>query len=272
MERFRLKNVIILILVLVNVFLLSSLAIRQAERTHARSRTLDELAALCSSDSIQLKTTLPNSMPPIGKTLARSSAVDEALAISVLGKDAALTDEGGGISTGSTAAGQAFFRADGTFTITGKLADGDVEDFCRKFCRSNGYKDFSVNANSESAGNAARIFATAVQYFEGNPVANATVEFMVQNDILISISGTHLPDTGAETTGTGSMTAATALSRFLNARLESGAVVSEITDIYPCYELQSTTASPMSLSPAWCIVTDTADYYVNSLTGAVSHS
>ena len=52
--------------------------------------------------------------------------------------------------------------------------------------------------------------------------------------------------------------------------VQSGAVVTAVTDLYICYELQSTTATPMALVPAWCVSTDTADYYVNCYTGAVS--
>ena len=45
---------------------------------------------------------------------------------------------------------------------------------------------------------------------------------------------------------------------------------SSVAEMYLCYELQSSTAAPMSLVPAWCIVTDTVNYYVNCASGAVS--
>ena len=48
--------------------------------------------------------------------------------------------------------------------------------------------------------------------------------------------------------------------------------MSSVSKVYLCYELQSSTANPMLLTPSWCIVTDTANFYVNCLTGAVSHS
>ena len=52
--------------------------------------------------------------------------------------------------------------------------------------------------------------------------------------------------------------------------VKAGAVVTSVTDMYLCYELQSTSTAPMVLAPAWCVVTDTAKYYVNCFTGAVS--
>ena len=52
-------------------------------------------------------------------------------------------------------------------------------------------------------------------------------------------------------------------------RRESAAVASTVTDDRLCYELQTAGAS-MSLDPAWRIVTDTEDYFVNCFTGAVT--
>lgn len=69
--------------------------------------------------------------------------------------------------------------------------------------------------------------------------------------------------------GTVPLSALDALNAFLGT-VQSGAVVTAVTDLYLCYELQSTTATPMALVPAWCVSTDTADYYVNCYTGAVS--
>ena len=67
----------------------------------------------------------------------------------------------------------------------------------------------------------------------------------------------------------GLLSALGALNAFLGT-VQSGAVVTAVTDLYLCYELQSTIATPMALVPAWCVVTDTASYYVNCYAGAVS--
>ena len=86
---------------------------------------------------------------------------------------------------------------------------------------------------------------------------------------MVSVSGTHLPQAGQTAGGNGALSALGALNAFLST-VQSGAVVTAVTDLYLCYELQSTTATPMALVPAWCIVTDTSDYYVNCSTGSVS--
>ena len=264
MERSRLKDIVILILLLVNGFLLASVLLRQSGEQSLRARTEADLSALCEADGIHLDAELPAGSSPAGKVLRRSMEEDRTLAVSVLGSGLSVSDEGGGICACSSDAGQAFFRANGSFDITGHLRSGDAEAFCRKFCKDNGYRDLVFAEDGGSA--------SAVQYCENYPVANALVTFLLENGTLLSVSGTHLPSAASLSPEEGSMTAATALTRFLEARRASGAVVSRISDIYPCYQLQSTTAVPMSLIPAWCIVTDTSVYYVNCLTGEVSHS
>ena len=63
---------------------------------------------------------------------------------------------------------------------------------------------------------------------------------------------------------------AAALTAFQKMRRERQAAVSSVTEVTPCYELQSATSAAMSLVPAWCITTDTGMYYVNCISGAVS--
>ena len=86
---------------------------------------------------------------------------------------------------------------------------------------------------------------------------------------MVSVSGTHLPQEGQASGSGNALSALAALNEVLST-IRSGAVVTAVTDLYLCYELQSTTATPMALVPAWCVVTDTASYYVNCFTGEVS--
>ena len=111
---------------------------------------------------------------------------------------------------------------------------------------------------------------TAVRQFGGLPVFNASITFTLNRNVLVSVSGTLLPETFTVTEDTVPLSALAALTAFQLQVRETGAVATSITDLYLCYELQSTAASPMSLVPAWCLVTDTVKYYVNCFTGAVS--
>lgn len=265
MERSRLKNIIILILVLVNCFLLASLGLRRSAADSARRRTVGELTALFAEDGVTLDgSAVSNETPQPGGILARSASTDAAVAAFLLGDGAQMTDEGGGVQTYVSPTGRATFRSGGSFDATGTLGTGSSpEGFCRKFCKAFRYEELTV---SFSAGSGS---AEAVQYFSGSPVVNASITFQAENGRLVSVSGIHLPDT-LTGDGGGTMTAATALTRFLAARQEMGYVVSAVTDVKLCYQLQSTAAAAMVLAPAWRVETDTGNYYVNCSSGAVT--
>lgn len=265
MERARLKNLIILILVLVNGFLLTSLLLRQRVRQASHQRAVEELVQLFSEDGIALSADkVPRNLPPAVRRLSRSTQEDQALAAALLGDSLTVSDAGGGIYLYTAENGQASFRANGVFDISGSLGD-DADAVCRSFCRDYGYQGLTFSLADGSG------TAVASQYCDGYPVTNCTVTFRIENGRLISAEGTHLPASYTDI-DTAPMTAVTALSRFLSARRESGAVVSAVNRVYLCYQLQSTAAEPMSLVPVWCIVTDTAYYYVNCSAGTVAHS
>lgn len=267
MERYRLKNIIIIILALVNVFLLGSLAMRgQAERS-TRRQTEDQLVALFAADGITLdRGAISAEAPPTGRTLERDAALEQRAAAFLLESEVSASDQGGGIYAYRGSSGTALFRSNGSFDAdlgaSGTLTADDISAFCRKFS----YSDPVFQVDETGSGT-----ASAAQNCGSLPVFNCSVTFTFQEGLLTKVSGTLLPENGtAASPDREPLSAAAALTAFQKMRRESGAVVSAVTDLYPCYELQSSTAVSMSLVPAWCVVTDTAKYYVNCITGAVS--
>lgn len=202
--------------------------------------------------------------PPDAVALTRDTALEEQAAAFLLGDTLSSSDQGGGIFHYAGAAGEALFRSSGGFEAAGTLAEDDVEDFCRDFCRAFSYEVPELRLDEEGSG----VF-TAAGIYGKLPVFNCTVTFTVENGVLTAVSGTLLPKTGAAVPGDQPLSAAGALVAFQQMRRESAAVASTVTDARLCYELQ-TAGAAMSLSPAWRIVTDTEDYYVNCLTGAVT--
>lgn len=266
MERSSLKNIVILTLALVNLFLLGSFFLRRSEEQSARIRTEEGLTTLFAADGVSLDPDkIPNDTPPAGKALNRDTKAERGLAVFVLGSHVTVSDEGGGIYTYTSDQGQGFFHSGGNFDITGRLAADGVEAFCRSFCKTYGYGDLKDSSNETDRS------LTAVQYYSGYPVVNATVTFLIENGCLISVSGTYISGSQLVSEENSSMTAVTALSKFLRYRREDGAVVSAVKDVYLCYQIQNTPTASMELSPAWCIVTDTVCYYVNCISGTVSH-
>lgn len=265
MDRCRLKNIIILILLLVNVFLLVCLAQRRSAEQESFRRTAEQLVALFHEDGMALDSrAISRDTPPDGVTLPRDAALERQAAAFLLGKSLESSDQGGGIYHYAGAAGEALFRSSGSFEASGTLAEKDVEDFCRDFCRTFSCDVPEIRLDGSGSG----VFSAAALYGKF-PVINCSVTFTVEDHILTAVSGTLLPRTGTPSSGERPLSAAGALAAFQQMRRESAVVASIVTDTRLCYELQNTGAA-MSLAPVWRIVTDTEDYYVNCYTGAVS--
>lgn len=267
MDRFRLKNIIILILFLVNVFLLVSLAQRRSAERDASRRTAEQLVALFAGDGMTLEpNAISGDVPPDGVSLSWDAALEERAAAFLLGKVLTSSDQGGGIHYYAGAAGEALFRSSGGFEASGTLAEGDeAENFCRDFCRAFSCDPPDIRLDETGGG----VFSASALYGR-LPVFNCSVTFTIENGVLTSVSGTLLPEAGTSAAAAEApLSAAGALVAFQRMRKESVAVVSTVTDARLCYELQNTGAA-MFLAPVWRIVTDTEDYYVNCYTGAVS--
>lgn len=265
MERYRLKNIIILILLLVNAFLLVSLSMRKSAEQDSFRRTAEQLVTLFAADGMDLDIyAISRDLPPDAVTLARDMELERKAAEYLLGASPAESDQGGGIYEYRTQAGAALFRSGGSFEVFGTLGEEDAEEFCRRFCRAFSY--------------AAPVFqlvdgsGTAVSWFLYNdlPVFNCTVTFTMENGVLTSVTGTLLPTSGTPAASAQPpLSAAGALMAFQRMRQEAVAVVSAVVGTHLCYELQ-TSSSPIALVPAWRVSTDTTDYYVNCQTGTVT--
>ena len=149
MERFRLKNIIILILVLLNGFLVSSLAQRRTAERDAFHRTAEQLAALFEEKENGGEAERLNFRKV---ALARDTALEERAAAFLLGDALSVSDQGGGIFHYAGPAGEAFFRSSGGFEAAGTLAQRDVEDFCRDFCRTFSYEAPDLRLDEEGSG------------------------------------------------------------------------------------------------------------------------
>lgn len=264
LERVRLKNIIILILAMLNCYLLGSLAVQRLQAENAQARIAQELSRLFSADGIQLEAaSVPFVASPSTRTPVRSTEEDRLLAVFFLGESLNTLDEGGGIYTCRSSSGEALFRSNGSFEIRLLTPKQDAASFIQQFCKQFNYQDLQWNFIQNTG------TASALQYVDGCPVTDAAVNFRIEDGRLTAVSGIHLPQTSTVSQEE-TISAATALNLFLQARRSSGAVISSISDMYPCYRLQTTSASPMTLSPAWCIITNTGKCFVNSSTGVVT--
>lgn len=242
------------------------MGLRSAQQYSAQRKTVEELVKLFAGDGVSLsESAVSFEVPPAALTLTRDQTVEKAMAAQFLGDDLTSSDEGGGIFMFTSPVGQAVFRSAGSFEITGNLGENSSV-IVQNFCKDYGYEAPPTWFNPLDNG-----ITNAQQIYQGYSVEGSSVTFLIEDGELCSVSGTFLPAAFSVSQSERLLSAPTALIAFLEARRTSGAVVSAVTNIYPCYQYQNTT-SAMALTPIWCIVTDTVNYYVNCSSGAVTHA
>ena len=265
MKTSRIKNIIIVILALVNAFLLVLLLGRQNQERVAYERSVEQLSLLLTDNGIAFDTSLlPGNVSLPTAELSHDADAEAMFARALLGEDAAARSTGGS-SVYESERGFLRFRANGA--VDGSL-DCPVEDpfeFLRNILSDFSYQLYANLSALSITGNGT---LAALREVDGVKIFNAPLTFTFENGTLISVSGSFLPSVTLAKSADG-MDAISALVRFLDYRNTNGLVCTQIIYLENGYLLQSSAASA-KLVPAWHIMTDVSEYYVNSVTGEIT--
>ena len=258
MNTARLKNIVILILLLANAFLLVLLFSRRAEENAAHERSVAQLTALLNADGIAFDSALLDGLPDTVLSVqpARDLAAEQALAEGIIGS---VTSIDSGLNSGSC-----LIRSGGALEAAVSRAVDDPAEFCADLCVPLGYRTFDVLSDG------ARTVVTASRFVGELEVCNASLTFTFSGSTLTTVTGTFLPPIDTSESGETAFDAVTALVRFLDYRNASGAVCTGITWLSAGYLVQSTTSAPLQLVPVLRVDTDVYSYYVNIVSGEVS--
>lgn len=265
METYRLKNIAIVLLLLLNGFLLLLVGYQRFQEHRTARETARQLRQLCSASQLALSDGLDLAGQPLAPlAIARREETEQAIASCLLGGEAVPASQGGGIYSYETASGSIQFRAGGSFY--GSRIEVPVEDaqaFCQAFCRQFGYEAPELRVEDGSG------TAEAGQKVGGVDVNGSGVSFTFEDGLLTTVIGAYVsPEAASSEPVEGEMSCVTALVRFLDYRNTSGAVCSEVRDIHCVYQLQGTVAP--RLLPVWQIDTDTNTYFVDCRSGEVT--
>lgn len=193
MQSSRLKNIIILILLLTNLSLAAVVVSRQADHQEGLEQVRQQLVTLFAAENVELDEDLISSQtPPLSRTLTWDTQQEDDLAAFLLGENLRWSDQGGGIHLYGSDWGGVQFLDNGSFDAAGSLSEGaSAPEVCRAFCKEFGYGDLTFSSDGTSA--------TAVQYCDGYPVVNCTVSFTLgERAAYWTVTGTHLPDAYTE--------------------------------------------------------------------------
>lgn len=264
METFRLKNIAILILLLLNIGLLALIASQRWQSRRVESETVRQLEALCQTSQLTLNSRLQLSQPLLSSlSLSRRDETERAIAVYLLGGSAVSASQGGGIYSYEGDHGTIQFRSGGSFDGSRlTLPVDDITEFCRQFCQQFGYEDLQFQVQNRTGS------VTAVQQLSGVPISGCGLTLRFERGMLTSVSGAHVNLEDAVPAPAERMTCVTALVRFLDYRTTAGIVCGAVEEIRCVYELHS--GPSLRLLPMWRIDTDTYTYFVDCATGEVT--
>ena len=268
METGKIKNFILMVLILTNLFLLGIFAVdknteREVERSaYAQLRTVYEQAGISLPEGLEIM-----QKAPAGVGLRRDLAAEKEMAEAVLGS-CTVTEEGGNIYSYTGEKGYGQFRGNGDFNML--LNYGVVDGSRGKIKAARGLlEDMGIECGSyaqeEVDGKQTRVVLDCA--YEGSEVYNARVEFLFSGDTLMIVNGSRVFDTKDHSSSAQTIDALTALIRFLNESVEKGQVYSSISSVSVGYTMSLDMSENCTLSPVWYIETDTGSHILNAASG-----
>ncbi len=264
METYRLKNIAILILLLLNGFLLILLGYQTFQSRQSVTDAAGQLAGLYAARDLTLRDSVDLSQSPLNPlSLNRHREADQRIASYLLDGDAFAASQGGGIISYATEYGSIQFRSGGSFD-GGNLSRpvDDPAGFARDFCEEFGYRDMSVSVQDGAT------LITAVQWTEEVPIVGCELRLEFEGNLLTSVTGAHVGWEDAVSERENQLNCVTALVRFLDYRELSSTVCSAVTDLSCVYALEG--GFSLRLAPMWRVQTDTYTYFVNCASGEVT--
>lgn len=259
----RIKNIIILLLVIVNAFLLAQVGLREWQSRRGQRETRERMIAILAQNDVAY---LPEEIPgELELSLRRVTATPfgQTEAQVLVGAVADVQRVGG--HTVYTGAEGTLTAAAGELTVEylpgAAPSEGTVLERLSKLNVSL-RREGPANGEGEST-------ARYEQLWDGVPIPGETVELSLSGDTVSAMTFRLLVGTEELLPVEETVTASTALMRLLDELSRGeGYVCSQITDMYPGYVAGGT--GPVTLTPAWFIETDTWRFIVDGRTGQVT--
>ena len=271
MEWSKLKNMILLLLLCVNIFLLALVGTQQSRSARYTEETQRAAIATLERSGITVAMErLPKDVQLTPLSVERSRENDRSIAEHLLGVvEETVENEIRWRYTSPN--GTAEFAMNGDFTVEfveGALVRSGGQSYAKASESCLEQLDLEgILAESREAGEYAHL--TYVQSWDDIPVFSCNVAFTWEGDTLRRIEGRRLVGTATPVQADSPLSTTTVLIRFLAGLNAGGYVCSRIDEMTAGYRL-SGTARSVQLNPVWQIVTDTGVYYVDGIHGELS--
>ena len=275
MEWSKLKNIIILILLAANLFLLAMAGMQERDSVQYQEQAVADALTVLERNGIKVAPeTVPGQMSLGSMTVQRDRQLEADLAGALLG-ECSVSDLGGGRYSHESPMGSAEFRSNGNFSIVFPkglpLAEG-VEDEATHALAIAGKIGLTGTVAEQIHTDDGGVQVKLYQTWQSIPVYSCQIALQYQGGALCSISGQRLM---GEPQPAGSqeelISIPTVLMRSLNGINELGDICSEILELTPGYQM-SNPAEGTRMEPIWYIMTDTGAYQLNAITGILERA
>jgi hypothetical protein len=249
----RLKNIVILALIIVNALFLVFFIGRLVKEHSDKKEALMNLSALFERNGIHIDTgNIREGGTLSGLLVSRNTQKEQLLAEKLLGQTE--VTENGGIYTYTGKDGQAVFRSGGTFEITfsSRVYGGisSVRSTAKSLLQTMGIETVSLSVAGEQENET----VDALCSWERQPIFNCRILFVFKDGGLSKISGRYAANISVTDGRTDMSSCATSMMYFLDEVRNGRISCSQIFRIEPGYKLK---ASGDLISPVWRVVTDT---------------
>lgn len=264
----KLKNIILLILALTNLFLLMMAASQEFQARRAREETWQEAVSFLARQGVQVdESIIPRSMELLPQTAQRDLEGEREAARALLGDDVTMEALGGEVYRYYNDNGSIQFHSYGAFSARlepGAVPVGeDREEDCLTALAAIGFQGELLETRGDEL--------TFRQIWEDAPLFQQEVTVLCEGGSLVAMTNGHrLVGQPRQDSTRQTISVSTALVSFLNGVSALGDVCSRMDQIQPGYEAASALSGAMTLTPVWRVTTDTGAYQLDTVTGQVT--
>lgn len=274
MEGSKLKNIVIVILVLLNLFLLVLSGGRRIQDARSRDEARTAAVEVIHRGGVALdERVVPDEMSLLPMAAERDLKLEILQARALLGGEVEAharggevyryENEGGWLQVHST--GQYSARMEPGQALTGQEQPAQhavaLMQLLDMECRV---------VASDVVGGQGEVVLN--QTLNGADLLDCQVSVRYRDGCAVEITGSRRLLGQAERAGGAPVAVATALMRLYNGLNDMGDVYNAIKDIAPAYVLGAEGAGTMRLTPVWQVETDTGTYRLDTLTGVLTRT
>ena len=271
----KLKNLVILILLLANLAMLGLLVPGQMEERREAESLRQSLSELYAAQDVVLDPAIiPDTVTLYALELGEDAAADLQAAKALLGDHVLVQDDSTRyLRTYQSEDGVCSLGRAGTFRaqLKNQAESSDLTKAAQKTLKRMGFRYSSLG---EPVRLRAGVYTvTATQSVLDAPVFEGELTLTYSNNCLTALDGVFFTGVGTLTrvSETACISAADALVSFLSARYDLGWVGSEIVAMEQGYlRSETAAAAAVHITPVWRLTTDTGTFYINGVSGEVT--